>query len=137
MAEIVNIGNGSLVLLSEESVRLVNDLASQGMFWEFVSTLIEKEVKLRADDAPATAKQVEALSKQMSDLAKLFRIAVARGGTGAPSASSPDLNNGQVESLEEPVEVKKEVAAVKLDPKVLGGKMGGVLGKMRDMGGKA
>lgn len=122
-AEILNLTNGSLVLKSAESKKLVYDLLDNGMFWEYLSVLIEEK-------ASGGQNYADHLDKRLDELnAKIDKLIA---GGGAVSTVSSTSNSGQGTS-DLAMKLAEEAKQVRLDTNKLAGKGSSLLTKMSSM----
>lgn len=122
-AKILNLTNGSIVLQSTKSEKFVNDLLDGGMFWEYVSVLLERE-------ATQGQNYIDHLNSKIDEInAKLDKLLA---GGGAEIKGSPAVNSGGSTSAIVD-ELVQEAKRVKLDTSKLGGKGSGMLSRMSNM----
>lgn len=85
---VIYLDNGSLILRSEESKKLVNQHIQAGSFWEYVSVLIEQDVQ-RSHEEVNFAQMMETITS----LQQTINLLVANGGTPTHAVVSSPIGN--------------------------------------------
>lgn len=128
--EIIRLENGSLILHSDKAKEKLNAHMQSGSVWEYISSLIEQDVKTEGD----SRKIIAAMDKRFSEFENKLGSIVVSGGTAAQVAASSPIDNVGNGSHSKKTEIP-EIKVITTPPRRKGGKKS-LLDKMRDMRGE-